>query len=327
MLGAFAVACATVLVFVALSAAVGRATIRCELPPIYMLGVWLSILLAIGFIGVYAWQITEECAPARRRAGRDRTGAGARAASLAARRTRRRRRARTRHAALDHLGDRQGTRARDRRRTRRMPTTSGCCASRRSAAATSSAKLTELSADGEPFDRMPLSALIEEVVAPHRNFGVAIDVDTAAGPTPRRSARAIRRSSTASAIWWRTPSISPASASRSRPTGPTTTVAVDDQRRRPGLRAGDHRTGSASPMCAAAASGAMNADAATPASGSASSSPRPCWNAPARRSTFDNRAFPDRGAVVAIRWPRDGFRASPPDSCRSLSPAAANCLG
>ena len=31
-----------------------------ELPSIYLLGVWLSILLAIGFIGVYAWQITEE---------------------------------------------------------------------------------------------------------------------------------------------------------------------------------------------------------------------------------------------------------------------------
>jgi two-component system sensor histidine kinase RegB len=38
------------------------------------------------------------------------------------------------------------------------------------------AKITELSSSGEPFDRAPLSALIEEVVAPHRNFGVAIDV-------------------------------------------------------------------------------------------------------------------------------------------------------
>jgi two-component system, sensor histidine kinase RegB len=38
------------------------------------------------------------------------------------------------------------------------------------------AKLTELSASNEPFDRTPLAALIEEVVAPHRNFGVAIDV-------------------------------------------------------------------------------------------------------------------------------------------------------
>jgi two-component system sensor histidine kinase RegB len=37
-------------------------------------------------------------------------------------------------------------------------------------------KLTELSADDKPFDRMPLSALLEEVVAPHRHFGVAINV-------------------------------------------------------------------------------------------------------------------------------------------------------
>jgi two-component system sensor histidine kinase RegB len=38
------------------------------------------------------------------------------------------------------------------------------------------AKITELSSSGEPFDRMPLTSLIEEVVAPHRNFGIAIDV-------------------------------------------------------------------------------------------------------------------------------------------------------
>jgi two-component system, sensor histidine kinase RegB len=41
-------------------------------------------------------------------------------------------------------------------------------------------KLTELSS-GDPFDRMKLSTLIEEVVAPHRNFGVAIDVALSAG--------------------------------------------------------------------------------------------------------------------------------------------------
>ena len=41
-------------------------------------------------------------------------------------------------------------------------------------------KLTELSS-GDPFDRMKLSTLIEEVVAPHRNFGVAIKVALAAG--------------------------------------------------------------------------------------------------------------------------------------------------
>src|SRR5262249_4854478 len=41
------------------------------------------------------------------------------------------------------------------------------------------AKLTELPAPGEPFERMKLSALIEEVVAPHRGAGVAIEVEIA----------------------------------------------------------------------------------------------------------------------------------------------------
>src|ERR1700704_5962507 len=59
MLGVFAVMCATVLVFVHYPLP-WDADDPLELPWIYLLGVWLSILLAIGFIGVYAWQITEE---------------------------------------------------------------------------------------------------------------------------------------------------------------------------------------------------------------------------------------------------------------------------
>src|ERR1041384_4016503 len=59
MLGAFAVLCATMLVFVHYPLP-WDADDPLELPWIYLLGVWLSILLAIGFIGVYAWQITEE---------------------------------------------------------------------------------------------------------------------------------------------------------------------------------------------------------------------------------------------------------------------------
>jgi two-component system sensor histidine kinase RegB len=59
MLGAFAVACATVLMF-AHYPLPWDSDDPLQLPPIYMIGVWLSILLAIGFIGVYAWQITEE---------------------------------------------------------------------------------------------------------------------------------------------------------------------------------------------------------------------------------------------------------------------------
>jgi two-component system, sensor histidine kinase RegB len=52
------------------------------------------------------------------------------------------------------------------------------------------AKLTELSSSGQPFDRTPLTALIEEVVAPHRNFGVAIDV---AAPADRAAEPAVTR--------------------------------------------------------------------------------------------------------------------------------------
>jgi len=38
------------------------------------------------------------------------------------------------------------------------------------------AKLAQLSSTGAPFDRMRLSALVEEAVAPHRDFGIAIRV-------------------------------------------------------------------------------------------------------------------------------------------------------
>src|SRR6266403_870845 len=59
MLGGFAVACATVLVFVH-DPLPWDAEPPLELPAVYVMGVWLSILLAIAFIGLHAWQITEE---------------------------------------------------------------------------------------------------------------------------------------------------------------------------------------------------------------------------------------------------------------------------
>ena len=59
MLGGFAVLCATILVFVHYPLPWDRDD-PMELPWIYLIGVWFSILLAIGFIGVYAWQLTEE---------------------------------------------------------------------------------------------------------------------------------------------------------------------------------------------------------------------------------------------------------------------------
>ena len=52
-------------------------------------------------------------------------------------------------------------------------------------------KLSALPSEWAPFERVKLSALIEEVVAPHRNFGIAIDVvlpaDRTAEPVAARS--------------------------------------------------------------------------------------------------------------------------------------------
>jgi two-component system sensor histidine kinase RegB len=174
MLGAFAVACATVLVFVHYPLP-WDADDPLQLPPIYMMGVWLSILLAIGFIGVYAWQITEESRQlsdalaatelvlAHEQHLSQLDGLAAAAAhelgtplstiSVIAKELENAIAADAPHGDDVRLLREQATRCRD-----------------------ILAKITELSSSGEPFDRTPLTALIEEVVAPHRNFGVAIEV-------------------------------------------------------------------------------------------------------------------------------------------------------
>src|SRR6266850_7406235 len=178
MLGGFAVACATVLVF-AHYPLPWDAEDPLELPWIYLLGVWLSILLAIGFIGVYAWQITEE----------SRQIAEALAATELVL-------AREQHlsqldglaaAAAHELGTPLSTISVIATELERAiepdsPYMDDISLLREQAQRCRAilAKLTELSSNVEPFDRMPLSALIDEAVAPHRNFGVAINVSLAA---------------------------------------------------------------------------------------------------------------------------------------------------
>jgi two-component system sensor histidine kinase RegB len=179
-LGGFAIACSTVLVFVHYPLP-WDIDDPLQLPPIYMIGVWLSILLAIGFIGVYAWQITEESRQlsdalaatelvlAREQHLSQLDGLAAAAAhelgtplstiSVIAKELERAIAPTAPHGDDVRLLREQATRCRD-----------------------ILAKLTELSAGGEPFDRMRLTALIEEVVAPHRDFGVAIDVTAPDNP-------------------------------------------------------------------------------------------------------------------------------------------------
>jgi two-component system sensor histidine kinase RegB len=174
MLGAFAVLCATALVFFHYPLPwAGDAPL--ELPPLYVLGIWLSILLSIGFIGVYTWQVAEE---ARR------LGDALTATELIL--------AREQHlsqldglaaAAAHELGTPLATIAvvaRELERTLdpKSPHAEDARLLREQAQRCRDilGKLAQLPAAGEPFDRMHLSALIEEVVAPYRNFGVDIDI-------------------------------------------------------------------------------------------------------------------------------------------------------
>ena len=85
MLGGFAIACATLLVFVH-DPLPWDTEPPLELPAVYVMGVWLSILLSIAFIGAARVADHGRIPPAGGRAGGDRTGARARTAPLAARR-------------------------------------------------------------------------------------------------------------------------------------------------------------------------------------------------------------------------------------------------
>jgi len=186
-LAGFTVICATILVF-AHYPLPWDAEDPLELPATYMIGVWLSILLAIGYISIYAWQITEEgrqlanalaateLVLAREQALSQLDGLAAAAAhelgtplstiTVVAKELERALEPGSPHAEDVKLLREQAQRCRD-----------------------ILAKLTELEAAGEPFDRMPLAALVEEVVAPHRNFGVAIGVTIPPSPKEPVGAR------------------------------------------------------------------------------------------------------------------------------------------
>jgi two-component system sensor histidine kinase RegB len=173
ILGAFAMTCATVLVFVH-EPLPWDTEQQLELPAVYVMGVWLSILLSIAFIGLHAWQVTEESrqladaltatelALAREQHLSQLDGLAAAAAhelgtplatiTLISKELQLAIKPDSEHADDVRLLNEQAKRCR-----------------------AILSKLTELSS-GDPFDRMKLSSLIEEVVKPHRDFGVAINV-------------------------------------------------------------------------------------------------------------------------------------------------------
>lgn len=153
-------------------------------PMAYLLGLWLSMVLAVFFIGIYAWQIAEESrqlvnalaatelALAREQHVSQLDGLAAAAAhalgtplstiSVIARELERSVPPDSPHADDVRLLREQAQRCRD-----------------------ILGKLNELSGEGEPFfDHVPLGALLEEVALPHRDFGIVVDVTVAEGEQP-----------------------------------------------------------------------------------------------------------------------------------------------
>jgi two-component system sensor histidine kinase RegB len=173
LIGFFAMLCATVLIFVHYQLP-WEGEEPLELPEIYVVGVWLSILLAIGYIGVYTWQVAEEA--------RQLSDALAATELVLAREQHLSQLDGLAAAAAHELGTPLATitvvvREIERALEAGSPYAEDVKLLREQAQRCREilAKITELPT-AEPFDRVPLSALIEEAVAPHRNFGVSIGV-------------------------------------------------------------------------------------------------------------------------------------------------------
>jgi two-component system sensor histidine kinase RegB len=173
-LGVFAVACSTLIAFFYWPLPWGNDD-SLALPPLYILSTWVANLVSIIFIGVYAWQVAEESrlmadaltatelVLAREQHLTQLDGLAAAAAhelgtplstiTLVAKELQRALGPDSPHAEDVKLLREQAQRCRE-----------------------ILGKLSALPSGWAPFERAKLSALIEEVVAPHRDFGTAIDV-------------------------------------------------------------------------------------------------------------------------------------------------------
>ncbi|MDF2994877.1 MAG: integral rane sensor signal transduction histidine kinase [Xanthobacteraceae bacterium] len=153
-----------------------------ELPPLYLVGIWCALALAIAFIGVHAWRVAEET--------RELSEALAATELVLAREQHLSALDGLAAAAAHELGTPLATITLVVKELgRSLPSESPmsedikllseqvdrCRAILRT--------LTSLDAGDAPFDRMPLSHIIEDVVAPHRNFGINIAIALPTGGT------------------------------------------------------------------------------------------------------------------------------------------------
>src|ERR1700761_783945 len=173
-LGMLAVTCASLLVFFFFPLP-WDSDDPLVLPIIYLFGVWLSIVVAIGVTSLYAFQVAEEA--------RKLSDALAATELVLAREQHLTQLDGLAAAAAHELGTPLSTIFLISRELERTLQDNNALAGdiktlREQAQRCRDilAKITQLSSTGAPFDRMPLSTLIEEAVAPHRGFDVAIKV-------------------------------------------------------------------------------------------------------------------------------------------------------
>ena len=180
LLGALAVACAGTVGLWAwpLPWAGGDAPV---LPNLYLAGIWVSLTVAVGFIGLHSWRVAEEARE---------LGDALAATELVL--------AREQHlsaidglaaAAAHELGTPLSTIALVVKEMQRSMAPDDPYAEDIALLRDQTKRcrdilqtLTSLRSGDAPFDRMPLRLLLEEVVEPHRNFGIAIVVNVADDP-------------------------------------------------------------------------------------------------------------------------------------------------
>ncbi|BAT61580.1 sensor histidine kinase RegB [Variibacter gotjawalensis] len=313
LLGGLAVSCATLLVFVH-QPLPWASDDPLTLPPIYMLGVWLSILLALIYIGVYAWQIAE---------GARKLSDALSATELVL--------AREQHmsqidglaaAAAHELATPLSTivlvaKELERALEKDSPHTEDVQLLRSEAQRCREilSKLTELSAD-ESFDRVTLTALIEEIVLPHREFGIDIDIvmpqDRAGEPITRRTPALLyglgnlvdnavdfAKERVEIAARWSSQEITLTIADD----GPGFSAAVKDRLGEPFLTTRGRKRVGPDGEPEGLGLGFFIAKTLLERSGAT--------------IAFANRAAPDHGAVVSVRWKRAEFDDSRPSGAQS----------
>ncbi len=296
-------ACATALVFFHLPLP-WKGEEPLELPQIYLFGVWLSILLAIGVTSLYAIQVTEDTrklsdALAATELVLTREQHLTQLDGLAA-------------AAAHELGTPLATiflisRELEKGAAADSPIASDLKTLREQTQRCRDilGKITQLSSSGAPFDRMPLSTLIEEVVAPHRDFGVAIKVRIAVAgarePVGTRNPAILygvgnilenavdfARNTVEVNAWWNSETVEIVISDD----GPGFAPEILKRIGEPYL---SRRRGTEDPQAGRRGLGLGVFIART------------LLERTGARVSFRNRTFPDHGAVVQIAWPRSRF--------------------